>query len=288
MVDDGSTDNTRELVQNLNDARIRYIWQTNAGSGAARNRGVREATRDLIAFLDSDDEWLPRKIAIQRSFMTEREDVLFCLTGMDGDGSRWDSGPRMGDYIIPGVPVPYAWVARKPAGVECKVFMGDLYHGLMRDNPFSIITVVVRRADAEGLLRFPEDSNVYDAWEFIGRLAKAGKGAFLNFAGSRTHNPGGSRKQDADQVQHIESRLAVLENVWGADNEFVALYGREYGALVHRYQLARLRAMIVLGQAERARREMRKLKHVPVAYRIAALIPRQWMRAILAIATSWE
>ncbi len=60
IVNDGSTDNSAKLVESLSgDDRIRLITQNNAGPGAARNRGIREAKTDLIAFLDADDEWLP-------------------------------------------------------------------------------------------------------------------------------------------------------------------------------------------------------------------------------------
>jgi glycosyltransferase involved in cell wall biosynthesis len=59
IVDDGSTDNGAELVENLGDPRFRIIRQKNAGPGAARNRGIAETSTPLIAFLDADDEWMP-------------------------------------------------------------------------------------------------------------------------------------------------------------------------------------------------------------------------------------
>ena len=65
IVDDGSTDNTREIIENIKDSRIVYIYQKNQRQSAARNNGVRVAKGDLIAFLDSDDIWLPEKLEKQ-------------------------------------------------------------------------------------------------------------------------------------------------------------------------------------------------------------------------------
>lgn len=57
VVNDGSTDRSLEIVKSINDSRIRIITQTNHGLSATRNRGIREANTELIAFLDADDTW---------------------------------------------------------------------------------------------------------------------------------------------------------------------------------------------------------------------------------------
>lgn len=64
LVDDGSTDATEEIITR-NYPQIRYIRQENRGISAARNFGIQNASGNWIAFLDADDEWLPRKLEKQ-------------------------------------------------------------------------------------------------------------------------------------------------------------------------------------------------------------------------------
>ncbi|RKY32600.1 MAG: glycosyltransferase family 2 protein [Candidatus Omnitrophota bacterium] len=66
VVDDRSVDNTEKVVNDFNDARIRYIkHRINMGGNATRNTGIKNSKGEYIAFLDSDDEWLPEKLKKQ-------------------------------------------------------------------------------------------------------------------------------------------------------------------------------------------------------------------------------
>lgn len=70
LVDDGSTDETPAVLRSYGD-RIRVVTQTNAGPAIARNRGIAVARGEIIALLDSDDQWMPDKIARQVSSLNE-------------------------------------------------------------------------------------------------------------------------------------------------------------------------------------------------------------------------
>jgi len=75
VVDDGSTDKTREVLEPYMD-KITYIYQENTGVSAARNTGIKIAKGVWLAFLDSDDEWLPEKLRIQTTFVQENPSIV--------------------------------------------------------------------------------------------------------------------------------------------------------------------------------------------------------------------
>jgi len=65
VVDDGSTDNTRQVIEQIKDRRLRYMYQHNRVLAAARNAGLHNTASQYVAFLDADDLWLPRKLELQ-------------------------------------------------------------------------------------------------------------------------------------------------------------------------------------------------------------------------------
>jgi glycosyltransferase involved in cell wall biosynthesis len=79
VVDDGSTDNTREVLDTYGQ-NILVLRQANKGVSAARNRGIAEAGGQLVAFLDSDDLWLPRKLSRQVGFFNLNPDAVINQT----------------------------------------------------------------------------------------------------------------------------------------------------------------------------------------------------------------
>ncbi len=98
VVDDGSSDDTAKLVGQYveryntgqSDVRIRYIYQENAGPGAARNTGIEAAMGKWVAFLDHDDEWLARKNELQLGLIKKNPDLVWvsgnyirCMCGQE-------------------------------------------------------------------------------------------------------------------------------------------------------------------------------------------------------------
>jgi glycosyltransferase involved in cell wall biosynthesis len=82
IVDDGSTDNTHEIVTAFQDRRIRYIYQQNSERSAARNNGILNARGEWICFLDSDDYYLPNHLQTFNDFVTQNNlEPSFLISG---------------------------------------------------------------------------------------------------------------------------------------------------------------------------------------------------------------
>ena len=88
VVDDGSTDNTGEIVKSYG-SKVRYIYQQNAGDGPARNTGIAAANGEWVAFCDHDDEWLPEKLQLQMDMLNKHPDLRWCAGNFyNQSGSR--------------------------------------------------------------------------------------------------------------------------------------------------------------------------------------------------------
>ena len=99
VVDDGSTDNTREVIEQFGDS-VRYIYQDNQRTAAARNTGIKAARGQYIAFLDADDLWLPQKLQLQIVLFEERPHVGLVYSTIYLFESK--SGAIVGEYPVSG------------------------------------------------------------------------------------------------------------------------------------------------------------------------------------------
>ncbi|MEA5399617.1 glycosyltransferase family 2 protein [Synechococcus sp. BA-124 BA4] len=98
VVDDGSSDEGPSICREFNDGRLRILEQANRGLAGARNTGIRQAHGEILAFLDSDDLWLPEKIARHVEHLQRHPDVgvSFSRSGFIDEASR-----PLGIYQMP-------------------------------------------------------------------------------------------------------------------------------------------------------------------------------------------
>ena len=79
VVDDGSTDNTPDVIDSFKDTRIRYLYQENRGVSAAMNTGILASTAEYIAILDSDDVLVEEALQKSVAFLDEHPEVGYCF-----------------------------------------------------------------------------------------------------------------------------------------------------------------------------------------------------------------
>lgn len=95
VVDDGSTDDSRQIAESFGD-RIRYFWQPNGGVSSARNFGAEMAGGDWLAFLDADDEYAPNRIEAHASWVEMEPEIDFLLADQE---SRTPEGQLLETFI---------------------------------------------------------------------------------------------------------------------------------------------------------------------------------------------
>jgi GT2 family glycosyltransferase len=96
VVDDGSTDDTRDVIKLRygDDSRIVYVYQANAGVAGARNSGFKSARGQLVALLDSDDVWMPWKLEVQVACLSKFPELIMVWSDMEAmnpDGEIFNS-----------------------------------------------------------------------------------------------------------------------------------------------------------------------------------------------------
>lgn len=91
IVDDGSTDETADVIKQYNDSRIRYFHTENRGACAARNFGIKKARGEYISFQDSDDFWYPEKLQAELHCLAKNDaDIVFCkMQSIDETSGRF-------------------------------------------------------------------------------------------------------------------------------------------------------------------------------------------------------
>lgn len=124
VVDDGGSDDTAEVLARLWGDRVRVLHKPNGGVASARNHGLAAARGELLAFLDSDDQWLPTKIEKQVQYLAEHPQFGMVLTDVE---ELTEASVSAGIYrrrtYLPEDGYILRWVLRNPALVPPSVLM---------------------------------------------------------------------------------------------------------------------------------------------------------------------
>jgi glycosyltransferase involved in cell wall biosynthesis len=141
VIDDGSTDDTREIVKAF-EPRVKYLWIENSGVCRARNIGVEASSSSWIAFCDSDDLWCPDKLAVQARMVMHAPDVAYGFTNfrveIDGNISK--------DTKFDTLP-PWFWDIPKRA-IDDDILVVDepLFRHILHHQPIFPSTIIMKRS----------------------------------------------------------------------------------------------------------------------------------------------
>jgi len=161
VVDDGSTDNTSEVLNERYGGRVRLVRQSNMGVAAARNAGVAAARYDLVAFLDSDDYWLPRKLEVQVPLMADEAVVLSFTNWWRGkDSSGQDYFSKVGLSF-----------ESEPSVIDCPLRIMARMHG----TGVHLSVCLCRKSAIRRVGGFDERMKIYEDTRILWRLSLEGK-----------------------------------------------------------------------------------------------------------------
>lgn len=222
LVDDGSTDGTRELVDRLysREPRVRYIRRPNGGVSAARNTGLNAAQGAYIALLDSDDVWKEWKTELQVRSLEAAPGIGMVWTDMEAvnpAGEILDAKYLKRFYTAYGdidqemlfrrtVPVAGIWPEAPAACAGVDLATGDIFSEMILGNLVHTSTVMLTRERFERVREFREDLRCSgEDYDFHLRTCREGPVGFLNVS-SIQYQVGGADQLTRPALSHWVAR----------------------------------------------------------------------------------
>lgn len=223
VVDDGSEDGTQEWIAGLDDPRIRLLALPHSGNlGHVRNRGIAEARGELVAFLDSDDAFEPRKLEAQVAALTARPECGWSYTAL----TRVDrTGAEIGDAGIRSWREISGWILEDLLRFDALV-----------DTP----TVMVRRTLLDQVGPLDEDLSECQDYDLFFRLARVSPAVAVPEALTRKRVHAGSLSGDRLRVH--EAWIVVYERFGARSTERRVRHTCDREARRHRLSAAMRRA----------------------------------------------
>jgi glycosyltransferase involved in cell wall biosynthesis len=294
VIDDGSTDGTRDLISSRfgNDARVRYRYQPNAGVSRARNVGLDMACGDYIAFLDSDDSWKPWHLGLALAGLALFRDAGLIWTDtelIDAQGECLSPSGlhqlfsayryfHLDDLFSASSELSDLGIAEVNEDVAGRIYYGDVFSQMVMGNLVLTSTVVMRRDRVEQVGRFDEHLAVGEDYEFFLRACHEGSVAYADIASAR-YRIGTSDKLGGpgSSLAMSKAYLRVLERTLARDNSRITLS-------TPMIQEARIHAHRWVGEQELLAGDRRRARaHLASAVRIRPAQPSAILELMLSL-----
>jgi glycosyltransferase involved in cell wall biosynthesis len=247
IVDDGSTDNTVHLVAGFRDSRIRLLsLDNNSGAGRARNEGIRAASAELVAFLDSDDEWMPRKLELQVAHLKASTDprvaVAYCR-----------------EYL-------YSELTKSKRQSQGYIYEGDLFDHLLRGFWLSTSLLMVKRSSLLSIEGFDESLPSFQDYDLCLRLAHASN----HFVA--VDEPLVTRYCNAD-LRISNNPVAAFKGFQGIKDKWGAVMKSRLGSMTYYRWLSKSLLRIQDMQIKKAVREGKRLTALGYCLAMSRFLP---------------
>jgi glycosyltransferase involved in cell wall biosynthesis len=158
VIDDGSTDETKDVLRGFN-SYIKYLYQENRGPSAARNAGIRAARGKYICFLDADDLWVANKLEVQLAFMEHHCDIGLVFSDFEEfDADRILRGSFLAEKVF-----RYDIVSEIP--------IREAFMKLVMENFIPTSTIMVRKECFEKVGLFDESLRSVEDRDMLLRIA---------------------------------------------------------------------------------------------------------------------
>mgnify|MGYP001819668335 FL=1 len=216
VIDDGSTDNTAEVVRGFGQ-QVRLLQQANAGVSAARNRGAKSANGDWLAFLDADDWYYPDRLRLHAEMIMQDASLDF-LTG-DYEYLRED-GSLIGTSMA--IHPSGREMLRKAGGLEQVVMEAQDIEAFVADHFGDIHTLSVPRASFERLGGYPVGFKVCEDVHFLTRLCAVSSRVGVICQPMGAYIIHGSSATRADPLKAQEYNVQTLLDLKGLACSFPA------------------------------------------------------------------
>lgn len=216
IINDGSSDQTGEIIQKIIDSKIKLFSYQNAGVSISRNRGIAKASGEFIAFLDHDDLWTPDKLELQLQALQEHSNAALAY-------SWTDHCDESGKVIALGRHI---------------TMQGNIYENLLVDNFLDTASnPLIRKSALDEVGQFDPTINSSGEWDLWLRLAS--RYPFVGISKTQVFHRVSSGAMSASIESHKKECLEVIERTFKQAPESIQHLKKASLANIYKYLLCK-------------------------------------------------